>query len=600
MIRTLFVPKTYGNCADPFLTLGLANLVEFAQRQTENNPTVQLIDAGSQYRLELQTPLDIDAIARIEYANPFPPVVGAKTEKKDQLPAETPVFNAVEQKEIRKQYRDYLYQSGGKPEWEEDAPKPADPRTQNATLLTAMRHDRNHNRLWLEAWKLRDSYGLLLASIFRAYSQPSWEAGDRPSDRAAQSLKKENALKLPNSDSAVKVYQPTAVEGMTRVKTDAPSFKSQKENWLNLWLIASGFFHFALSEQVKIAEKKYDWRTVALCPQDISLAAYRQVLDRLRQYNPPGGGHGIARFDAELVLKLARELLDYHAAKAQDTPSEGWDIWQRSLNRFVSRFHGTHFGSKGQVYGVQAIFSLGLPSWISPENYNELLDYQQILDEHLAVIRGLSAEAGHAELLNAYRDFITGNSLTAFFPFQVKYADYLVKKLADPHAPNPRQFSKHGLDLMSKKDVRFTQITQDPSFLRIAKAINQATVHAGRIQTRNGEVELDWQRNYGLAQQLSSQSGSKKDFVCAIADFLAKYENENLRISEDKNKTLKRVWPTKDDLDRLIELIDEFDTVLVANLLVAYGYARWHKPKSDAASEPAEAAEEIEVTPEDF
>lgn len=135
---------------------------------------------------------------------------------------------------------------------------------------------------------------------------------------------------------------------------------------------------------------------------------------------------------------------------------------------------------------------------------------------------------------------------------------------------------------MTKKDSSFTQITRNPSFLRIAKAINQATVFAGKVQTKDGVIELDWQRNYGLAQRLSGQSGSKKDFLIEIADFLAKYQHENLRLSEqllNQGKPLKRVWTTKEDLDRLIELVEEFDTVLVANLLIAYGYARWTKAK---------------------
>ena len=140
---------------------------------------------------------------------------------------------------------------------------------------------------------------------------------------------------------------------------------------------------------------------------------------------------------------------------------------------------------------------------------------------------------------------------------------------------------------MIKKDADFTRITQDPSFLRIAKAINQATVYAGKIQTKEGVKELDWQRNYGLAQLLSSQSGSKKDFISAIADFLGKYEQENLRLQErylNEGKRLRRVQPTKEDLDRLIELIHEFDTVLVANLLIAYGYAKWSKAKDESPS----------------
>ncbi len=92
---------------------------------------------------------------------------------------------------------------------------------------------------------------------------------------------------------------------------------------------------------------------------------------------------------------------------------------------------------------------------------------------------------------------------------------------------------------------------------------------------------------------LSSQSGSKKDFVCAITDFLAKYEHENLRISEKlakDGKVLKRIWTKKEDLDRLIELIEENDHVLVANLLIAYGYAKWNT-KTEPTTETTQEEE---------
>jgi restriction endonuclease Mrr len=49
-----------------------------------------------------------------------------------------------------------------------------------------------------------------------------------------------------------------------------------------------------------------------------------------------------------------------------------------------------------------------------------------------------------------------------------------------------------------------------------------------------------------------------------------------------------RVQPYKEDLDRLIELIDEFDTVLVANLLIAYGYAKWNKSHDSSQQETSD------------
>jgi hypothetical protein len=115
-------------------------------------------------------------------------------------------------------------------------------------------------------------------------------------------------------------------------------------------------------------------------------------------------------------------------------------------------------------------------------------------------------------------------------------------------------------------------------------------VYAGKIKTKQGVIELDWQRIYGLAQRLGNHAGSKKDFIAELSAFLTNYENENLRISEQlqkEGKSLKRVWVTNEDLEQFLALLDDkrFSCSLVANLLLAYGYSKWKKPLKEEAKD---------------
>lgn len=576
MLR-LFIQKSYGNYADTFFTLGLARVTEYALKQTNQKSQIQLIDEGTRYCIQFKKAVNVEPIAKINYTSAFPPVKGQKTDI-TKIPEEVNIFNTVEHNEARKVYREFIFQQRGKAERTEESPQPPDPRTQNGAILTSMRHDRNHNELWLVGWELKDYFGALIVALFQGFSQEN-----ATTELVAELFKAATGCKLPDA-SAVKVYLPTSVQGVNRVKADSNKVDSQKTDWLSLWLIANGLFNFGVAERVKVAERVYDWRLVALQPHDISLSKYEDVLKKLLIHSP-GGGHGAARFDAELVLRFCQELLNHHRAAETDD-------WDKPVNHFVSNFAGTHFGSKGQVYGVKEVFSLGLPAWICPSSYDELLDYQTLLNEHLTVVRALSVDEGHGELITAYRDFITGNDLYQFFRFQVSYADYVTKKLAGADS-RVALFSKQGIDLMIKnlnnkyrqddRDWSLTEITQDPGFLNIAKAINSATVYAGTIRDKeNQSKDTGWERIYGLAQRLSSQSGSKKDFIIEIMSFLASYENENLRIDDDlrTQKKSRRIWTTKDDLDRLINLVEKHGSSLVANLLIAYGYAKgWGKPK---------------------
>ncbi|MBW4670053.1 MAG: hypothetical protein KME60_22235 [Cyanomargarita calcarea GSE-NOS-MK-12-04C] len=606
MTERLFITKTYNNYADTFLMLGLAQLAEYALKATKQKSEIYLIDKGTAYSLEFKKPVNLTPITKLTYSSPFPPVKGQKTDT-SKIPAEIQFFDTEEETKTRRVYRDFIFQQRGKIENAEETPKPPDSRTQNGVILTSMRHDRNHNDLWLGSRELKDNYGALIAALFQGFDEDIVNQGKLVTELVAELFHKATGCKLPDVASAVKVYLPTCVQGVNRVKADSNKVDSQKADWLSLWLIATGFFHFGIAERVKIADRVFDWRVLALQPQNINLSKYRDVIKRLLVHNPPGGSHGIARFDAELVLRFCQELLNHNQAlansdtEATEEQEEDFEIWDKPVNHFVSNFAGTHFGSKGQVYGVKEIFSLGLPSWIHPRDRTELHDYQNILDEHLKVVRSLSIDEGNSELLAAYRDFITGNDLYQFFRFQVSYADYVTKKLAEVNS-RVVLFSKQGIDLMSRnfnnklrqndQDWKLTEITEDPGFLNIAKAINSATVYAGTIRDKEGKTkETGWERIYGLAQRLTSQSGSKKDFIIEISSFLASYENENLRIDEDlrKQKKPRRIWTSKDDLDRLINLIDKYGSSLVANLLIAYGYAKgWGKGKeiNEADKEP--------------
>lgn len=587
MIDGLFVTKRFNTYADTFLMLGLARLAEYALSQTKQKAQMQLVDEGSRYRIQFKKPINLEAIALLPYTDPFPPVCGKKTDS-SKLPALTTPFNTVEKTEARRLFREYQFQHRHQASWSEDAPPPPDPKTQNGVVLTSMRHDRNHNELWLQGWELRENYGLLIASLLEAFSQENFSKLNGDIKRVTDLFEKSAKCKLPQQFSAVKIFLPTAVQGVSRVKADGNKTDPQKIDWLTLWLIANGLFTFGISERVKVAERVYDWRVTALEPKDISFEKYKVVLDDLRKFNPPSGGHGIARFDAELVLRFCQGLLKSHEAHAKERPEDDSELWQPT-NWFVRGFIGTHFGQKGQVYGVKEIFTLGLPIWVHPQNYSQIQDYQNLLKEHLGAITSLAAEE-HVELLASYRGFLTGNELQSFFNFQVKYAEYITRSLADKNAKSPRLFSVEGLNMtidkfkhrQDDKEWSLTEITEDPGFLRIAKAINSATVYAGKIITKNGQIDLDWERQYGLAQRLNSQSGSKKDFVIELTAFIASYENENLRIAEKIQKSGKvpRIWTTKDDIDRLIRLIDKFGSNLVANLLIAYGYAKWGKSKT--------------------
>lgn len=606
MVNVLRVPKQYGTYADTCLMLGMARLAYIAQLQIHHVKEIQLADLGTSYRIQLKQDLAPDEIvSTLHYEDKalMQPIKGDKTEAIADLDwSEVDFFDTKINTEIRNRYREFQRQSKREKLQlaDDDIPPEPDARTQNGVILTSMRHDRNHNALWKAGWDIQEHFGALVASLFKAFADSGEASKGDEVDQVATSFKIYTGERLPAIASAVKIFFPTSVQGVNRLKADTNKVdgSGQKEEWVLLWLIAAGLFEFGLAERIKVSDNTFDWRMVLLEPKEISLSNYRDVLDTVRKFNPPSGAHGVARFDAEMSIRLARELLKHHPEKDVDKSTRHRSR-SPSMKEMVSGFSGTHFGSKGQVYGVKEVFSLGLPSWIRPESSEDIKHYQALLDEHLAVVRSLSIDEGNGELLNSYRDFITGSGLNQFFRFNISYAEHIVRQLADPKVKYaPKRFSQEGLDVMTQsfnktdQDWSITEITQNKGFQRIARAINSATVYAGKIKTKEGVIELDWQRTYGLAQRLGNHAGSKRDFIAELTAFLLSYENENLRLQEQlqkEGKPLRRVWVTNEDLEEFLKLLDDkrFGCNLVANLLLAYGYAKWRRPlKGEAQDTP--------------
>ena len=591
MTKALYVPKSYGTYSDTCLMLGLACLAEYALGETGQKQGMQLIDEGTCYYIQFNKPMNFSKIESVPYFDLFPTVAGAKTDI-ERIPNEVRYFKTVENSQARSLFKTLTRKDREK--WREDAPDPPDSRTQNGTILTSMRHDRNHNGLWEEAWKLREYFGELVSTTLEVFSDRDIIFKGSTTDTIAKIFQQKTGKKLPTQASAVKIFMPSSIQGINRILADGIGSSSQKDAWLNLWLIAKGLFDFAVSERIKITDKTFDWRVVVLEPRNISLNHYRSVLNDFRKKNLIGSGYGIARFDAELTLRFSQEMLNL-SCKTSQKP------------KLVGFFRGSHFGSKGQVYGLKDIFSLGLPNWIkiSSDETKKAIALHKVLAEHLSVVQSLDEK--NTEILAAYRDFITGSQLKLFLPFQLLYADYCAKRIAKEEYT--RLFSRTGLNIMienilksnnepkeNHEKVNIEDVIYDEGFERIAKAINYATVRAGQILVKKGKEgkpypkkDFEFKRFYGLAQRLGSRTSSREDFLAELAAFITEYKSEYLRLKNKLGKEeimiLSDVNVT--DLDRVAKLILNWgnNSSLIPNLLIAYGHCYWdrksNKPTND-------------------
>ena len=136
---------------------------------------------------------------------------------------------------------------------------------------------------------------------------------------------------------------------------------------------------------------------------------------------------------------------------------------------------------------------------------------------------------------------------------------------------------------------KLAPILQTRGFQNIAEAIRKSTVHPLywkiRYKQKRTPEPPPYDVRYGLGQELKRKAQYPDEFIQALADFMHSYNEENARVYErTKGKGFRRKAITTQDIQDIVTLVDEYGSQTVANLLIAFGYARDPKESDDDAS----------------
>ena len=149
---------------------------------------------------------------------------------------------------------------------------------------------------------------------------------------------------------------------------------------------------------------------------------------------------------------------------------------------------------------------------------------------------------------------------------------------------------------MMGHDERLKPILESQGFQNITAAIRRSTVIPQYFKGRGDRGPYDIR--YGLGADLLRQAAYPDQFIQALSAFLHDYNRETAQIYEryKGNPPVRRAMVTTEDIQQVVELIDEHGSKTVANLLVAFGYAREPREREPEAGEmPSEEEEQQEA-----
>lgn len=557
-----YVDKQSGTFADSLVAFGFARVLrELHDRQGITAGDVVVWDKGGYYLLRCQPTLY--PVTADQLQTPIHPIRFIRTLKNaDSLPPDAPYLDYEETKEAVNQY----YEARKKGTAEGHPPQYWDIlRAINPAALPG------YNSLLMNFWQAQIEQAAVMNILLDLFSHTPNDV-----EYAAtqwQQLDKAYQWGIKPLATGQQLYNPDQGKGQNKPKSDGMSIGNQKLFWLIEWLKAVGFYEVALTRLVSGAK---DRKTFVIAPRELSFEDSRRVMGNF--IGTMGRAETSTRFDILAAIRYTTALLGYFTS---DDSLFSQLIHKNIQKKVVAGFYTTFYKDLGNAVATMNIAFIALPGWVEVHSRSEAQVFMGLLEELEKVTRQFDESHSDAfTLLQYLRDFVSGDDLKAFFRFTNAFpAYYMGMKERGKFA---LQFSTAFIErLVMSTEKRLAAILESEGFRNIAYAIRQSTVTA---QYRKSQGDRKYDIRYGLGQALSRKARYPQQFITELGDFLHKYNAENARVMETRGGPYRRSIQTA-DIEEIIHLIDEFGSETVANLLIAYGYARVSREDDDLQTE---------------
>lgn len=577
-----YVPKRTSTYSDVLVAYGLATLLDHIFRQVKD-PTerwrIVLEDNGEHYLVRLSEPIQEEWVHRLPaLRNPAPLIVRRGQAAANNEPARN-VDETWEQVKLWGEQRRVLVEQGVRGTELEQQLRDLEPPTDWATVVFLgdfrMQADGIYNRIVSQWTKACAHISEHVASLLALFGRP--DSDGNTTLETWNKLARRDGIRP--EETASQLLNPHQGKGLNESKANALRMDNIKDRpWPEEYLKAVGLWHCLAPRQTMDTN---DWKVYVITPLRLSWQAHQEAFTRFNRYLwRERGGQTALKTDITSVLLFSRAWLDYIEAAWRD--DDDFDL-PAAPEKVVAGFHVAQFKLLSRnAYTMVNLSFLSMPAWGGDlRTRADVVALQGIIDEHLEVVRGIDeTHSDGFDLLHRYRDFLSSGNWDAFFDFAAGYGHQIMRQLNDGarYVPTFTIFRLRRLMMTTRKDL--TPIVENIGFQNVAYAIRHSTIIP---QTRKAnKQDTLYDVRYGLGAELRRKGTVRDEFVAALTDFIQSYNQENVQKLESKGQQLRRDVRTS-DIAEVVRLIDEYGSELVANLLIAYGYAR--EPREEQPGE---------------
>ncbi len=600
-----YVEKRTGSFSDNLIAFGLAYILHGI---ANGRARITIVDSNHHYTVICDPPVEEDWVSRCSFFTGAFLLITADRKSKQRVIKGTSIDVssvaamsgiAVDYEQARNDNNTYWnWRKSAGDQWRKMQP-PVEPHP-DWELLRAMNPGalQTANSAAAEWWQGRRAFADLLRTVLIYTSAlPNDESG---AAKRWQAICKRHGWKHQKQLSASQLINPTQGKGLSSSKAVFAKPSNRDNFWLVEYLKWVGLRWAGFTFQMRNSK---DRKTYVLAPHRLDWDHHLGIREEFRKLMIGSGGP--IQLDTLIALRYVKAALRYtEIACNRNQSNHNQSLLTRlfgnnqGINRTLTGLDSAYYKDLGQSPAMMNIARIGLPAWVRPVTLADIKRYEQIIDEHLRIVRNLDEAKGEqCELLRLYRDFLSTNDLFTLLAFTDAYAGFVIQR--DRLAP---QLAVHHLEvIMSSMSPQLSKITQSRGFRNLAYAIRMATVeaHWRNLKQNKGKYDVSYEVRYGLGQELLRKAAYPNEFIVALSEFVHDYNAENARMRERLERQTGEARPKGSrsdvsikDIDELLALMDEYrDPQMIASLLVAYGYASTYQRDEQYVSDDSDDSE---------
>ncbi len=589
-MRNFYVLKMTDTATDPLLAFGLAELIRMV---VPHETMTTIMEEHPHYKIDVDPPLEEKIFEDIGYTELLYQLASSPQEAENLGEKYNFIFDLEKERKRRDEYNKAWQDMAKK--FRKDGKKiPQDIRSQIETqrpdirlplfsVLSSLKADSGYRKVLDFQELFRDDFSWLVKTILEWFSQPRTDFSELAKEIKGR-LKK-NGREINLNQTALQLLNPAQGKGINQPKASGTSPGNIGSYVFLEWLKFIGYFVGGVAQQIQTGPRSWDKKIFVLLPRHLAINTHNVIFNEFRQ--TLYGGTSI-KFDILTVLNYTKKLLNYWETETEADKNDVVIDFIRRPCDYVTGFTSVYYKNLGQADAVSNITTLALPEWLRVKNTQECRKWQDILDEHIALIRGIPEEGKEFYALGSYRDFISSSRIISLLDFLGEYAVATMREM--PKDRSHRRFYPQRLGEENLKEVLimvengYKKILETPGFVNLAKAIRQSTVSLQAAPKTNRPYDV----KYGLVQEMKRKTLDRNSLIKFLSDFIATYNAENARkveVARDRGQKLPwyRSNISTEDLEQVIALMDEFeDAELIGKMLMAYGFAR---SRRDASAE---------------